>query len=132
MKKSLVLLLCLLLIFFALSSRKPTLTVSAFTKEGTAGDAAEAGAMEELEGNLDELLDALDTEALQNYLDTLTDFRGTSVKDKLKQLVTGDASLDYPSLWQALLGLLFEDASVFLPAFALILAVALLCGISYF
>ena len=129
MKKSLVLLLCLLLIFFVLSTRKPMLTVSAFTKEGTAGDAVEAGAMEELEGNLDELLDALDTEALQNYLDTLTDFRGTSIKDKLKQLVTGDASLDYPSLWQALLGLLFEDASVFLPAFALILAVALLCGI---
>ncbi len=92
-------------------------------------DEPQKDAKEELEKNIDELLGALDAEELQNYLDTVSDFRGVSLKDKLKSLITGDAALDYPSLWQSLLGLLWQDVGVFLPAFALILAVSLLCGI---
>ncbi len=95
----------------------------------TAPLAEENGAMKELENNIDELLQGLDTEELQNYLNSLSEFRGTSVKDQLKKLITGDASLEYGSLTEAVLALVWEDGKAMIPAFAIILAVALLCGI---
>ena len=85
--------------------------------------------MEELEKNIDELLASLDTKELQNYLDTLASFRGISLKEKLKSVITGDFALDYSSLMSSLVGLVWEEAAIFLPAFAVILAVSLLCGI---
>ncbi len=89
----------------------------------------EEDVMEGLEQKIDELLAALDTEELQNYLDSLSKFGGVSVRDRLKSLITGDVSLDYASLGEAVLGLIRGEASVLLPAFAVVLAVALLCGI---
>lgn len=86
-------------------------------------------ALEELEGNIDALLNALDLKELQDYLDTLSEFGGISVKDKLKSVITGDFALDYSSLGQSVLALVWDEASVLLPAFAVILAVSLLCGI---
>lgn len=91
--------------------------------------AEEEAAMEELEQQIDELLESLDTEELQKYLDTLSEFKGTSVKEKLLSLITGDFALDYDSLAQAVLSLIWEEWRTFLAAFAIILAVALLCGI---
>lgn len=92
-------------------------------------EGAQSDAEAELEENIDSLLSALDTEELQNYLDSLTLFRGTSLKDKLKSVISGDFALDYDSLFSALAGLVFDEAALFLPAFAVILAVSLLCGI---
>ncbi len=83
----------------------------------------------ELEENIDSLLAALDTKELQNYLDRLSAFRGVSVKDKLKAMISGDYALDYADLGEAVLGLVWDEAALLLPAFALILAVSLLCGI---
>ncbi len=85
--------------------------------------------MEELELRIEELLASLDTEELQNYLDGLSQFQGISLKDKLVSLITGDYSLNYSSLGQAVVGLVWEEARLMLPAFAVILAVSLLCGI---
>ncbi len=84
---------------------------------------------DEIKEQFDGLLDALDTEELQNYLDGLQEFGGISVKDKIKGLLSGDMSLDYPSLLQACFALVFDEGKAFLPAFAVILAVALLIGI---
>ena len=89
----------------------------------------EQKAEEELRGAVEELIGALDTEELQNYLDSLTEFDGISVKDKLKSVITGDFALDYSSLFSAALGLVLEEARTMLPAFVLILAVSILCGI---
>lgn len=89
----------------------------------------EEAAMEELEAQIEELLASLDTEELQNYLNTLSEFKGTSVKEKLMDLITGDYALDYQSLGQALLSLVWKEWRTFLAAFAVILAVALLCGV---
>ncbi len=75
------------------------------------------------------MLSALDLEELQKYLDSLSQFGGISVKDKLASVINGDFSLDYSSLGQSVLHLVWEELSVLLPAFAVILAVALLCGI---
>lgn len=83
----------------------------------------------ELDRNIDELLSSLDTKELQAYIDSLSSFRGVSLKDKLKSVITGDFALDYQSLGTSLLGLFLEEASIFIPAFAIILAISLLCGI---
>lgn len=89
----------------------------------------EGPAMEELGKNIDDLLDALNTDELQKYLDTLTEFRGTDIKERLKGLITGDFTLDYGSIAEGVLNLVWQEGKVMLPAFAIILAVALLCGI---
>lgn len=88
----------------------------------------EEEAKEQVEEMIEELLQALDTEELQNYLDTLKDFRGVDVKEKLMSVITGDYSLDYSSLFSSVVSLVWDEAQVMLPAFAVILAVALLCG----
>lgn len=88
----------------------------------------EEEAKEQVEEMIEELLQALDTEELQNYLDTLKDFRGVDVKEKLMSVITGDYSLNYSSLFSSVVSLVWDEAQVMLPAFAVILAVALLCG----
>ena len=101
---------------------------------GPAGEAAaytpeEEAALEELQDKVDELLEALDTEELQAYLDSLTEFRGMDIKEMLSSVITGDFVLDYSSLWQSALALIFNEGRAMLPAFAVVLAAALLCGI---
>ncbi len=89
----------------------------------------EEEAQEQFEGAIKDLLDSLDTKELQDYLDTLTEFHGVSVTDKLFSMITGDASLDYGSLLEAVLDFVWEEGKSMLPAFAVILAVAILCGV---
>lgn len=112
--------------FFALfvqfSGGKEIISVTALTEE-------EKKVQEELGNQINDLLSALDLEELQKYLDSLSQFGGISVKDKLASVINGDFSLDYSSLGQSVLHLVWEELSVLLPAFAVILAVALLCGI---
>ena len=94
----------------------------------TGGEAA-TEAEEELQENISDLLDELDLKELQEYLDTLTEFHGISLKDKLKGLIDGDLSLDYGSLLETILHTFSDELFVLLPAFAIILAASLLCGI---
>ena len=101
---------------------------------GPVGEAAaytpeEEAALEELQDKVDELLEALDTDELQAYLDSLTEFRGMDIKEMLSSIITGDFALDYSSLWQSALALVFNEGRAMLPAFAVVLAAALLCGI---
>ncbi len=104
------------------SGGKEIISVTALTEE-------EKKVQEELGNQINDLLSALDLEELQKYLDSLSQFGGISVKDKLASVINGDFSLDYSSLGQSVLHLVWEELSVLLPAFAVILAVALLCGI---
>lgn len=89
----------------------------------------EEAATEELENAIEELLASLDTEELQKYLNTLSEFKGVSLKEKLMSVITGDYSLNYSSLFESIIGLVWEEGKTMLPAFAVILAVAILCGI---
>ncbi len=102
-----------------------------FLFSGTASppEQPEGEIFEELNENIDELLEALDTEELEAYFDSLSRAEGGSLKEKIKELVTGDSGLDYTSLGQAILDFVLEEAYVLLPAFSVILAIALLCGI---
>lgn len=95
---------------------------AAKSEEAEAGQAA-------LEGTVEALLGALDTEELQRYLDSLSDFSGISIKEKLRSLITGDLKLDYGDVLGSALNFVWEEGQAMLPAFAVILAVTLLCGI---
>lgn len=117
---ALLALLCLLLLCLTLSSG--SVAASALTAE-------EEAAIEQLQEEVGELLDALDTEELEAYLATLPQYEGSDLKEMLASIVTGDFSLDYSSLWQSVLALVWEEGKVMLPAFAVILAVTLLCGV---
>ena len=89
----------------------------------------EEAALEQLGATVEELLASLDTAELEAYLNSLTDFQDISLKDKLLSLITGDYYLDYGSLGESVLNFVFQEAKTMLPAFAVILAVALLCGV---
>ncbi len=84
---------------------------------------------EELQNTLDDLITSLDTEELQNFLDSLAIFEGVSVKEKLQSVITGDFALDYNSVFEAAIGLIWEEGKIMIPAFTVILAAALLGGI---
>ncbi len=119
--KRLLLLLFILLVisvFFGVEQR----TASAYSAE-------EEAALEELEQYVKDLLGELDTEDLQKYLDSFSDYEGGNIKDKLLSVITGDFALDYSSLTKSIVSLVWDEAKIMLPAFAVILAVALLCGI---
>ncbi|MDE6411812.1 MAG: stage III sporulation protein AE [Clostridia bacterium] len=89
----------------------------------------EEAALEQLGVTVDELLESLDTSELEAYLDTLADFKDVPLKEKLSSLITGDYALDYSSLGESVLHFVWKEAETMLPAFAVILAVALLCGV---
>lgn len=117
----------LLLLFFIL------LVISVFfgVEQCTASaySAEEEAALEELEQYVKDLLGELDTEDLQKYLDSFSDYEGGNIKDKLLSVITGDFALNYSSLTKSIVSLVWDEAKIMLPAFAVILAVALLCGI---
>lgn len=114
--------LLVILAFYFLPAISEPIAASAFTAE-------EETAIEELREEVRKLLEALDTEELEAYLETLPQYEAGSIKEALESIVTGDFSLDYASLWQSVLALVWEEGKVILPAFAVIIAVALLSGI---
>lgn len=94
-----------------------------------AENSEEEAALEQLGLAIEELLNSLDTAELEAYLDSLSDFKDVSIKDKLLSLITGDYALDYSSLGESILHFVWQEAETMLPAFAVIIAVALLCGV---
>jgi len=92
-------------------------------------ESVESVTADELNENIYELLDALDTQELQDYLDSLSSFGGISVKDTILKVIDGDFSLDYASAGEMIFSLIWEEISHLLPAFALVIAASLLCGI---
>lgn len=114
--------LALLLTLIAALTARSVRSARAYSSE-------EEAATEELENAIEELLASLDTEELQKYLNTLSEFKGVSLKEKLMSVINGDYSLNYSSLFESIIGLVWEEGKTMLPAFAVILAVAILCGI---
>ena len=114
--------LLVILAFYFLPAISEPIVASAFTAE-------EETAIEELREEVRKLLEALDTEELEAYLETLPQYEAGSIKEALESIVTGDFFFFYASLWQSVLALVWEEGKVILPAFAVIIAVALLSGI---
>lgn len=115
-------LLALLVIVILVFCQTGTVNASAYTAE-------EQAALDRLEEQVEDLLASLDTAELEEYLQTLSQFDGKDVREMLADLVTGDYALGYDTMWESVLALVWEEGRAMLPAFAVILAVAVLCGI---
>ena len=115
-------LLALLVIVILVFCQTGTVNASAYTAE-------EQAALDSLEEQVEDLLASLDTAELEEYLQTLSQFDGKDVREMLADLVTGDYALEYDTMWESVLALIWEEGRAMLPAFAVILAVAVLCGI---
>ena len=85
------------------------------------------------DANVEDILQELDLEELQEYLDSLTqeqkDALGGDILEILRSLVTGDVSLDYDNAFSAIAGMVFDELSGLIPAFCAICSVSILCGI---
>ena len=112
----------LLVVVILVFCQTGTVNASAYTAE-------EQAALDRLEEQVEDLLASLDTSELEEYLQTLSQFDGKDVKEMLADLVTGDYALGYDTMWESVLALVWEEGRAMLPAFAVILAVAVLCGI---
>lgn len=117
-KKRRIILLFLFFLFFIFG-----MSGIAFAYAEDSGDGKE-----ELNQNILDQIDKLDTEELQKYLDSLDGFSDKSVGERLFDYIKGE-QFDYGSFGQQILSVLFEDVKNMLPAFACVCAVALLCGI---
>ena len=108
--------LCFL--FFAFSSEF-------FYKKAAAED---ADAQEKLNENIYQLLDELDLQALQDYVNGLKYFNDTSVTERLISYIKGDA-FDYENFGKQLVLVLFQDVTELFSPFACIAAIALTSGL---
>jgi len=91
--------------------------------------AAESGeGSSDLNEQIYEQLDALDLQALENYVQELENLKIGNVKERLLAYIGGE-SIDYGDFFRQFLSVLFDNVKRMLPAFACVSAVALLCGI---
>lgn len=122
-RRKLRLLVVAVLFIFLLLAFSP---VAAFAEDSDNGSG--------LAESIDELLGKLDLEELEQYLKTLTDeekdfFGKSSITDKISSIVSGDFRMDYDSFLAAIGGLVFGGVKDMLPVFAVICAIAILCGL---
>ncbi len=115
-----------LLIFTLVNTSAISFTVAAETQRITIAQQQEGE--EALKESIDELLQDLDVEQLQEYLSSLNGFSSWKVTDKIAELIDGGA-MDYTNVFSALLSVFSDAVLDMLPSFAVICAIALLCGI---
>ena len=96
---------------------------------------AERGQLEkEIQNKVGEQLDRLDTEGLQDFIDSLGGdeyqiFGGTSFRDMAAAIVSGEFRAGYDSFFGAVLGLIGRESVRIMPTLASIAVVAVLSGI---
>ena len=87
----------------------------------------------ELSQNIEDVLGGLDLSELQQYLDEnsesyLFNF-GDNAEEIIRYLVNGNIGTDYANYITEILSVVFSDVISLLPAFAEVVAIALLCAI---
>lgn len=85
-------------------------------------------AEDELWGIVSEQIDALDLEALQEYIESLDNFDSVNIKEQLINYIKGE-EINYQGFIKTLLQVLFSKVLELLPAFACIMAITLLSGL---
>lgn len=114
------------------------LPLSAFAESGESDDTGadgseEVSAEEEFWQNIEGLLNDLDVDALQAYLDSLSeeqkDLIGGDLKDKMLSLISGDFKADYGNVFEAIAASVFDGLDGLLSTFCVIAAITVLCGI---
>ena len=83
---------------------------------------------EQINQNISEQLDALDLQALENYMKELGALSDSTVKDRLLAYVKG-GEFDYENFSAELMDVFFRDVAELLPIFACIAAISLLTGL---
>lgn len=106
--------------------------VAVFAFSGITAFAEDEG-REELNENIAKLLEDLDLSELQKYLDEnensfLFGF-GDTAADIIRYLIYGNLGTDYGGYLNELLSVLFKNVISLIPAFATVVAVALLCAV---
>lgn len=81
-----------------------------------------------LQEHAEKLINELDLQALQEYVQSLDGWGEESVKERLLSYLKGD-TFDYSHFWVQIREILFRNVRDMLPAFACIAAIALLSGI---
>lgn len=89
---------------------------------------AEKSEEEIMDETIQEQLENLDLEALQSYVDSLGNASGKSVVETLLAYI-GGTQFDYQSFGKEILLILFSKVTEIFPAFACIMAIALLSGL---
>ena len=114
---------CICLFFISLCNNVtlPVFTVSA--QKNT-----EQNINQELEKNVLEQLEKLDLQALQEYVDSLDDYSGEGVAERLLSYIKGE-QIDYEGFGRRILDVLFAKVGELLPSFACIAAITLLSGL---
>ena len=119
-----------LIVLFAALSAVFFLSPTAHAEEAESGVSSE----EEMWNNIRDLLEKLDVEGLQDYLDALSEeqkeiFGQGNMKDRILSLISGDFRADYSNVFSAILASVFDGLNGMIPAFCAIAAVTILCGI---
>lgn len=122
MKRKRVWLVCILCFVVYCCIPSFVYTVSALAETGN------SGAEEKLGESVQELINQLDLQALQEYVDSLDSLSGVSVAQRLVDYIKGE-SFDYANFGKELMNVLFENVQALVPAFACIAAITLLSGI---
>ena len=111
---------CFLLFIFAIPS------FAAGAEESNDGE-------QELTQNIEDVLEGLDLSELQKYLDENSDSYlfnfGDNAEEIIRYLINGNIGTDYGSYITEILSVVFSDVVSLLPAFAEVVAIALLCAI---
>ena len=88
---------------------------------------------QELAQNIEDVLEGLDLSELQKYLDKNSDSYlfnfGDNAEEIIRYLINGNIGTDYGSYITEILSVVFSDVVSLLPAFAEVVAIALLCAI---
>lgn len=112
-----------LICFFLLAFALPTIGAAA----------EEADGEEQLTQNIEDVLDGLDLSELQQYLDENSDSYlfnfGDNAENIIRYLINGNVGTDYGSYIAEIMSVVFSDVVSLLPAFAEVVAIALLCAI---
>jgi len=88
----------------------------------------------ELNDNVDDQLDYLDTSELEDYLNGLSDsekelFGEGSFKEKVQAIISGDFKIGYSGFFDAIFGLFFKNILTYIPIFSSIGAICIICGL---
>lgn len=91
-------------------------------------------AANDLDKEVDGQLDNINTEEIDGFLKTLSEFESSvfgkyTFKEKVKSIINGDFKIGYDNLFSALLGLFFSEIFNLLPLFSVILLISVLCGL---
>ena len=88
---------------------------------------------EELGQSISDLLEGLDLTQLEEYLDENSDSYlfnfGDNAREIVEYLIKGNADIDYCSYIEEILSVVFSDVISLFPAFAEVIAIAILCAV---